>query len=446
MNAARIFVTPLIAMTFTGCATNSLPIISETQSDRIIEAFASTHTKASTTSPTVNHEAWLQPKNKVEQCKIYFHATTAPDENPFWEEGPTELFWDGDCKNGYAYGLGREFFESVTTGLMADIVYYGESGSVPTYHYKAAYDSHTYVFMHTKANPVGSGETTFSDAIVIQNPNSQGFRVLESKTVVSSDSSWIFAQYKWPYEHRLEMRKVATNNQSKVVSVAHSTNPSDNYKNAAGFYLEEGKPILRFVRYINGINTLETMEMGSTKRVLFTEELYRFFAQEVRSIEIPLNTVELNIAPAKRAVEMYKRRICQGNVSVDWMDDQIYGRICLPMGDLSAYSDRIAEYQETQKNLQKEARRQLAKMRAQQEAQRQAAAQQAQAEREAWGDAIGQLSASMQQFNQNATQFTQSVMSQNQPTGNVNFGSFGKPSSTSTNCVVISNIINCKTR
>lgn len=47
---------------------------------------------------------WVQPKNKKEDCKIYVGYY---DKNPTLDES-YKLFWDGECKDGYAYGLGRE--------------------------------------------------------------------------------------------------------------------------------------------------------------------------------------------------------------------------------------------------------------------------------------------------------------------------------------------------
>lgn len=47
---------------------------------------------------------WVQPKNKKEACKVYVGYS---DKNP-QNDYSYKLFWDGECKNGYAYGLGRE--------------------------------------------------------------------------------------------------------------------------------------------------------------------------------------------------------------------------------------------------------------------------------------------------------------------------------------------------
>lgn len=48
---------------------------------------------------------WIQPANKKENCKIYTGVSEANDRA---EKESFKIFWDGECKDGYAYGLGRE--------------------------------------------------------------------------------------------------------------------------------------------------------------------------------------------------------------------------------------------------------------------------------------------------------------------------------------------------
>ena len=48
---------------------------------------------------------YIQPYNKKEPCKIWFSYY----ENDKWfEEDSYKIAWDGQCKNGFASGLGRE--------------------------------------------------------------------------------------------------------------------------------------------------------------------------------------------------------------------------------------------------------------------------------------------------------------------------------------------------
>lgn len=48
---------------------------------------------------------YIQPSNKKEPCKVWFGYT---EDNQWFKEESYKIFWDGECKNGYADGLGRE--------------------------------------------------------------------------------------------------------------------------------------------------------------------------------------------------------------------------------------------------------------------------------------------------------------------------------------------------
>jgi hypothetical protein len=49
---------------------------------------------------------WIQPKNKKEECKIWVGIN--PNNDRTIKEGYA-FYWDGECKNGYAHGLGSAF-------------------------------------------------------------------------------------------------------------------------------------------------------------------------------------------------------------------------------------------------------------------------------------------------------------------------------------------------
>lgn len=50
-------------------------------------------------------ETYRQPSNKKEPCKVWFGYT---EDNQWFKEESYKIFWDGECINGYADGLGRE--------------------------------------------------------------------------------------------------------------------------------------------------------------------------------------------------------------------------------------------------------------------------------------------------------------------------------------------------
>lgn len=62
---------------------------------------------------------WVQPINKKEPCKVYVGYG---QKDPTQDES-FKLYWDGQCKNGYAHGLGREFNIADLTNMWQIAIY-----------------------------------------------------------------------------------------------------------------------------------------------------------------------------------------------------------------------------------------------------------------------------------------------------------------------------------
>ncbi len=76
-------------------------------------------------------ETWVQPVNKKEQCRIYLRYKK---EDEAIKLGAGH-YWDGACKDGYAYGLGREFARSEDR-FVEKLADYKSPGQEPTYYYQ----------------------------------------------------------------------------------------------------------------------------------------------------------------------------------------------------------------------------------------------------------------------------------------------------------------------
>lgn len=74
--------------------------------------------------------AWVQPVNKKEQCRIYVGYDKSNQEKVL----NTEYYWDGACKEGFAYGIGREFIRS-DDAVTEDLAEYKAPGQEPNYYY-----------------------------------------------------------------------------------------------------------------------------------------------------------------------------------------------------------------------------------------------------------------------------------------------------------------------
>lgn len=61
-------------------------------------------------APLQPEKLYTQPVNKTEPCKL-------PTDKSQLERNNFRAYWDGTCKNGYAYGLGRDIALSDTHHL-----------------------------------------------------------------------------------------------------------------------------------------------------------------------------------------------------------------------------------------------------------------------------------------------------------------------------------------
>lgn len=103
------------------CHTGTYRVVSPEKSVRLI-----TEIQRPGKPPAVLPVRWVQPDNQPQPCKLFSEQ---------WQHAPQRILWDGACKDGYAYGLGREFIvRSALSGSSAWIVRYHGGETPPTYY------------------------------------------------------------------------------------------------------------------------------------------------------------------------------------------------------------------------------------------------------------------------------------------------------------------------
>jgi len=408
------------------------------EAQKLIAEFQSARTDSELTQVGVS--AWLQPQNKEEDCKLFFRARfNNENERPFWETEQTEIYWDGECKDGYAFGIGREFVENISSGLFATLAYYGEPGIEPSYYYYAYYDDHRYTYV-LQTPETKAANKQLADELRIYNNGRHDFSITKALTVVNevtgAKDQYIDYLFKSRSVHLIGFGS------DRYIRTESSGNPADELAQSTVFY-NGNERLAGAFRWTNGAERFAKYENGVLQNVQFPSSLLSFLQSEGNTSQANLRNLESDIQASKRAMSTYKRRICQGDVTVDFMDDSLYGQICLPDGDLSRYSDQISKYKAKSEKQQAKAERRLMERQKLAVQKRQIAVRQANQKtkenRKAMSESISSLNDTMSKFNQDATALRQNTASQ--PTPVVNFGS---SRSTQTNCVKTSNTIHCK--
>lgn len=79
---------------------------------------------------------WIQPTNKKISCKVYVGTTSIEGDRTL--DDNYKIYWDGGCKNGYASGLGREFKRGTILNMDSLAIYQGKQQKpqyfIQTYH------------------------------------------------------------------------------------------------------------------------------------------------------------------------------------------------------------------------------------------------------------------------------------------------------------------------
>ncbi|MDR3346617.1 MAG: hypothetical protein LBS73_05535 [Campylobacteraceae bacterium] len=120
--SVKLFIlVPLVGLFFAGCVDTRplLPQINETEAFSYEKIYEQEYEEIKNSFPKTVVK-WIQPANKKEACKIYVGFFEGYDRTL---KDDFKVYWDGECKGGYADGLGREFEETKLT-LLEQIGFY----------------------------------------------------------------------------------------------------------------------------------------------------------------------------------------------------------------------------------------------------------------------------------------------------------------------------------
>lgn len=107
MNIYYLLLTIVAVSIISGCASpgNQFPKISHEEAASFEKSLMYKHVAPS--PRTASEKLYVQPINKNEKCKL-------PTTSDQLQRRNFKAYWDGDCKNGYAFGLGRDISISDT--------------------------------------------------------------------------------------------------------------------------------------------------------------------------------------------------------------------------------------------------------------------------------------------------------------------------------------------
>jgi len=265
---------------------------------------------------------WIQPKNKLNPCKIY--TGYYPEEEDRTKRSDYRLYWDGDCKDGYAYGLGREFefYGDVERNDMAE---YKGSGVEPVY-YRTSYGEgrEGSVQEAVKGSAIKFDHDQYGEITsIIIGDEPHYTRTSNMVKMGAGDDHVLYSKIigKNAIEIRMyDCNDMAPNNRY-VMNLFKEDATRYGYKGAVDYNGE----------YIMDIDTLKEEEYK-----LLPNSYYSYHLDLIREIKRSFKKAVRYRGDYLSVINRYRSRICNDEVQVDFMDGEVYKNICS-----TRYDDQI---------------------------------------------------------------------------------------------------------
>ncbi|WP_066166350.1 hypothetical protein [Aliarcobacter cryaerophilus] len=320
-----ILISIFIGFIFTGCILQpSVPSVSEEEVFKYEKQYLVDYENWKQQNKDIKPSfKWIQPKNKKEECKVYVEIDSKNDKTT---KSDYTLYWDGECKDGYAYGLGREIEKTMLEDLQQIGVY--ENGK--------AVDYCTILSPLEGINQEGecsySNEKANNHVKTIIEDKLDNFDIKYEIGVSGTNISPGMGIQISPFSDKKILAKVYPNflyiiedyTEDSFVPMKYDfnmkTKQNDNWINSG----------YRFViQKAGGRLSGENINNGKNIRLVALPDSYINHISTIHD-EI-IKQVNLGFEAQKKALiikEKYKKKICKDSVKVDFMDNSEYKEIC----------------------------------------------------------------------------------------------------------------------
>ncbi len=260
---------------------------------------------------------YIQPVNKKEPCKVWFGYS---EDNQWFKEEAYKIFWDGECKNGYADGLGREIEKDTLMDKWGLAIY---KNGKPTYYiindvlrnniFEGVDDQNTQSSygVHTQITEK-MGDIDVVNVAVADNNNDK--TALVSRTSPFWNGTYQFIKGYPNFEY-----------------VYLNFENNDEAKYDFQFFLTDGKNKNGWaIEKLKDNNKLLTGEYVNNKGQLV--DLPSSYNTKADSIIKEINEAQQKAYQAQEQAQLvkkqYMKKICKDTVKVNFMDNDDYKLIC----------------------------------------------------------------------------------------------------------------------
>ncbi len=307
----------IILLTGCGSMPQKTSQFRKVQSDEAF-SFIRAQTSQRTMPPQEQKPLYIQPVNKSEPCKL-------PSSQDQLNRNNFRGFWDGQCKNGFAFGLGRDISIS-DTHHVEEITIYGDDGKIidsPVVNYDFVHNMAAYrfirnqalenVFFHEKIkNELGN----FSISYELGLTNGVGDGQITYWSPLSPEVTYINIKNNVVYRYM----------ENKLAGIANSTNPvmlSQTLEKSSGMAGGFG-----IVLYANGQARHFKEGSSQPELVILPQEYTSEISMRYQEIVNTQTKISKDIEKAKIMEKEYLYLACNGTHKIYNLDKNIANKIC----------------------------------------------------------------------------------------------------------------------
>ena len=369
------FILMIMFVLISGCASSGsrLPVISDSEAFKYEKEYLAEYESLKNNFLNPKIIKWVQPSNKKVPCKVYSGVSRNNDitlgEN-------FKMFWDGDCRDGYAYGLGMEFLRDTVSNIDALAIYQRSSAEPQYFILKFNLDN------RTQEGDINNGyyvETIITDEKFNFNIN------YVSGFMGSPSQPFRLVTYSSPFEDNIVYQKQYPNFAYELFDF--SNNEFEDRKFQFGMHDKNNtQQGFGFTTLKSGqIGSGETINGKAIRRVQLPDSYFTNIGQILNEVTQATQKAKDAQKKALRVKKQYINKICKDSVYVTFIDNSEYKAICNEGEDIINLKDKI-ENKFAQINLQKQQKREQLRQQQQLNAQRQQQQQQQQQQQAALND------------------------------------------------------------
>lgn len=272
-------------------------------------------------------EKWIQPINKKQQCKIFVSGYKDKIDSFISDN---KFYWDGECKNGFAYGLGREFVKGVEKDQETLGVYSGNQ-TAPIYYYMK--DNLLNAFTLGKETSKDNGKYLS----VVINDSVNNFNIFN--IIAANDDNVLYTSMLSPFSMIKVFSKVYPNFSYVIKDFSQELNSPIKFE----IYLQKNNIPFGYVVYIKKDGNIVSGKYGANGKIEESVKLPDSYIEHMEDILYEIG-VKTNIGSgilqtAESFKKQYKNNICKIRAKSPFNTWENYKDIC----DEDKYFTRLNE-------------------------------------------------------------------------------------------------------